>query len=208
MARGLIARKLGMSALFRDQGHCSAVTILHVETNRVIQIKTKEKDDYEAVQLGTAPVKKERLSKAQYSRQKGAAKPCQILKEFRDFGACELGQEIGVDMFQPGDKISVCGLSKAKGFQGVMKRHGFRGGRASHGSGFHRAPGSLNASAYPSRVFKGKELPGRMGGARTTIHNLEVMSVDKEAGLLFVRGSVPGPRKSCLRVQLHKAAQR
>ena len=202
MARGLVAKKIGMSSLFDESGLRIPVTVLEAPKNRVLQLKNKEKDGYDAAQLGFCPVRKKLLSKAEQGRQKGIDRPYRILREFRDFGECELGQEFGVDIFEAGTLVMVTGTSKGKGFQGVMKRYGFGGGRASHGSGFHRSPGSLNASAYPSRVFKGKKLPGRMGGMRSTIRNLRVAAVDAEEGLLFIRGSVPGPRKSCVRVEI------
>ena len=202
MARGLMAKKIGMSSLFEENGTRVPVTVLQADKNCVLQVKNRAKDGYDAVQLGFWPVRKKLLSKAEQGRQKGLEYPYRVLREFRDFGECEPGQEFGVDIFEAGTNVMVTGTSKGKGFQGVMKRHGFSGGRATHGSGFHRSPGSLNASAYPSRVFKGKKLPGHMGTARTTIRNLRVAAVDKQQGLIFIRGSVPGPRKSCVAIEV------
>ena len=202
MARGLIAKKIGMTSFFDDVGRLTPVTILRAEKNRVLQVKQKDKDGYDAVQLACVPVAPKRLSKAECGRQKGVKQPYRILREFRDFGACELGQEFDISMFSSDVLVRVSGISKGKGFQGVIKRHGFGGGRATHGSGFHRAPGSLNASAYPSRVFKGKKLPGRMGSQKTTVRNLKVAAVDAAQGLIFVQGPVPGPRKSYLSIEV------
>lgn len=202
MARGLIAQKIGMTSLFSDKGLLVPVTILQAEKNRVLQVKKRDSDGYEAVQLGCEPVPGKRLTKPERSRQKGCEKPYRILREFRDFGECELGQEFDLSIFNADSALLVQGISKGKGFQGVMKRHGFSGGRASHGSGFHRSPGSLNASAYPSRVFKGKKLPGRMGAKKVTLRNVKVAAVDVAQGLLFVKGALPGPRKSYLSVEL------
>lgn len=202
MARGLVAKKMGMSSFFDTDGACVSVTVLQADKNRVLQVKSKDKDGYDAVQLGFWPVRKSLLSKAEQGRQKGLDRPYRVLREFRNFGDCKLGEEFGVEIFEIGANVLVRGTSKGKGFQGVMKRHGFSGGRATHGSGFHRAPGSLNASAYPSRVFKGKKLPGHTGAKRSTIRNLKVAALDKEQGLIFIRGSVPGPRKSCVTIEV------
>ncbi len=202
MARGLLAKKIGMTSLFEEDGRCLPVTILEAKKNQVIQIKNKTKDGYEAAQIGFLPVRKKLLNKSEVSRQKGLEKPYSLLCEFRDFGECEEGQELSVDIFEIGSHVTVTGTSKGKGFQGVMKRYNFSGGRATHGSHFHRSTGSLNASAYPSRVFKGKKMPGRMGNDRKAIRNLAIVAIDKEEGLLFIKGSVPGSRESCVKIEI------
>ncbi len=202
MGRGLIAKKIGMASLFQDDGQAVPVTVLRAQANRVLQIKNKGKDGYDAVQLACNPVRETLLTKAQRGCQKGIDKPYRTLREFREFGPCEIGQELGVEIFKVGQVIKVIGCSKGKGFQGVMKRHGFSGGRATHGSHFHRAPGSQNASASPSRVFKGKKLPGHMGTERVTVNNLKIAAIDEKQGLIFVKGAVPGARKSCVTVEI------
>ncbi len=204
MAKGLMARKIGMTSLFEKDGCVLPVTILQVEKNLVTQVKNKKNDGYDAVQIGFSLGKESSLNKFERSRQKGTQGFFRFFREFRDFGECELGQEIGLDIFEVGKGVKVGGVSKGKGFQGVMKRHGFSGGRATHGSHFHRSTGSLNASAYPSRVFKGKKMPGRTGGNYSTIRSLKLVAIDKEKKLLFIKGAVPGPCQSCVKVEVLK----
>lgn len=201
MARGIITRKLGMTRLFDENGKSIPVTVLQAGPCRVTQVKTPEKDGYSAVQLGFFETKPQRLTKPEVGHQKGAEKPMKHLREFRDMGEYEVGQEVKADLFEPGQSVKVIGVSKGKGFQGTMKRYNFSGGRATHGSGFHRAPGSLNASAYPSRVFKGKKLPGRMGQDTVSVRNLRIVHADAEQNLLYVSGSIPGARTSLVYVE-------
>ena len=202
MAKGIIAKKLGMTRIFDEAGASVPVTVLRAGPCRVLQVKTAEKDSYSAVQLGFNPVRASLVSKAERGHQKGVEKPYRLLREFRDAGEYEVGQEVKADVFEKGEVVKVTGVSKGKGFAGAMKRHGFGGGRATHGSGFHRAPGSLNASAYPSRVFKGKKLPGHMGARKVTTTHLKVVEVDPQESLIFIKGAIPGPRTGFVRIEL------
>ncbi len=203
MKMGIIGKKLGMSQVFSEDGSTVPVTVIEVEPSLVIQKKTKDSDGYDALQLGYGRVAQNRVSKPLQVHFKKADKGCfRVLAEFRaEAENYELGQEIGVAIFQAGDLVDVVGTSKGKGFAGVVKRHGFRGGRKSHGSMFHRAPGSIGASAEPSRVFKGQKLPGHMGSERKTVQNLLVWAVDASRNLMLVKGAVPGSRKSYLLVK-------
>ena len=203
MKMGIIGKKLGMSQVFSEDGSTVPVTVIEVEPSLVIQKKTKDSDGYDALQLGYGRVAQNRVSKPLQGHFNKADKGCfRVLAEFRaEAENYELGQEIGVAIFQAGDLVDVVGTSKGKGFAGVVKRHGFRGGRKSHGSMFHRAPGSIGASAEPSRVFKGQKLPGHMGSERKTVQNLLVWAVDASRNLMLVKGAVPGSRKSYLLVK-------
>jgi large subunit ribosomal protein L3 len=194
MEKVLIGRKVGMTQIFADDGAAVPVTVIEAEPSVVTLKKIKETDGYEAVQLGYGRIRKKRVTKALEGHFRKAEKGYfRILREFRgDVNSYELGQELKVDVFQVGDYVDVVGTTKGKGFAGGVKRHGFRGGRASHGSMFHRAPGAIGASAEPSRVLKGKKLPGHMGDVRKTTQNLLVMSVRPESNLILVKGSVPG----------------
>ena len=183
-----------MTQIFADDGAAVPVTVIEAEPSVVTLKKIKETDGYEAVQLGYGRIRKKRVTKALEGHFRKAEKGYfRILREFRgDVNSYELGQELKVDVFQVGDYVDVVGTTKGKGFAGGVKRHGLRGGRASHGSMFHRAPGAIGASAEPSRVLKGKKLPGHMGDVRKTTQNLLVMSVRPESNLILVKGSVPG----------------
>jgi large subunit ribosomal protein L3 len=198
MKKLLIGRKLGMTQIFAEDGESIPVTVIEAEPSIVVQKKTQKTDGYDAIQLGYGRVKQKNVTKALQGHLKKANKG--FLRNLREFRTAtdsyELGQELKVDMFEVGDYIDVVGTSKGKGFAGVVKRHGFSGGRATHGSMFHRAPGSIGASAEPSRVLKGKKLPGQMGDARKTIQNLLVMGVRPERNLILVKGSIPGCRNS------------
>lgn len=193
---GLLGKKTGMTRIFDDNGNVIPVTIVEAGPCYVTQIKTKEKDGYSAVQLGFDEKKPKNVSKPLLGHfNKANVTPKRVLSEFRDYDLKEikLGQEITVDIFSVGDKISVQGISKGKGFQGVVKRHGFGGGSVTHGQSDRlRAPGSIGASSFPSRVFKGQRMAGRMGGAKVTIRNLQVVKIDKEQNLIFIKGAIPG----------------
>lgn len=192
MSMGIIGKKIGMSQLFNG-GEVIPVTVIMAGPCRVIQKKTVEKDGYEAIQLAFEEEKKQkRVTKALAGHFKKAnANPYRHLREVR-VGGYEQGQEITVEIFKKGDFVSVTAVSKGKGFAGVMKRHNFRGGPGGHGSMFNRAPGSIGASAYPSRVWPGKKLPGHMGDATVTVKNLKVVDVRPDQNLLFLRGAIPG----------------
>lgn len=194
MRKGLIGRKLGMTQVFSEEGISVPVTVIEVEPSVVIQKKTVEKDGYDALQLGYGRVKQKNVSKPLQGHFRKADKGLfRILREFQiDPEGCEPGQEFTADLFAPGDFVDIVGTTKGKGFAGVVKRHGFSGGRATHGSMFHRAPGSIGASADPARVFKGTKLPGHMGSDRKTIQNLLVWEVRPEMNVILVRGAVPG----------------
>jgi large subunit ribosomal protein L3 len=192
MSMGIIGKKIGMSQLFNG-GEMIPVTVIQAGPCKVVQKKTVEKDGYEALQLAfQEEKKKERVTKPLAGHfQKANVAPHRFLREFRAAGF-EQGQDVTVEIFKKGDFISVTGVTKGKGFAGVMKRHNFAGGPGSHGSMFNREPGSIGASAYPSRVWPGKKLPGHMGAATVTVKNLKVVDVRPDQNLLFVRGAVPG----------------
>lgn len=194
MIKGLIGKKLGMTQVFSDEGEFVPVTVIEVEPSVVIQIKTAETDGYDAIQLGYGRVKQRNVTRSLQGHFKKADKGLfRTLREVQmDPNDYELGQELNAEIFSPGDYVDIVGTTKGKGFAGVVKRHGFRGGRASHGSMFHRAPGSIGASADPSRVFKGTKLPGHMGCERKTVQNLLVWAVRPEMNVILVRGAVPG----------------
>ncbi|MCE9599921.1 MAG: 50S ribosomal protein L3 [Spirochaetia bacterium] len=204
MATGILARKLGMTQIYEESGKLIPVSVLRAGPCTVAQIKTEEKDGYSAVQLGFEPIREKLSTKGRIGHFKKTGVPLQrIVTEFRDMpGNFESGQEVNVSMFNPGDDVKVIGISKGKGFQGSMKRHGFSGGPAAHGSKFHRAPGSLGANTFPAEVWRGKRMPGRTGGERITVRGLKVVAVDTVNHLLFVSGAVPGARTTLLRVEV------
>ncbi len=206
MAKGIIAKKIGMTQIFDEKGMVVPVTVLSAGPCRVTQVKTVDKDSYEAIQLGFEEVREITLTKARIGHlKKNNIAPLRILREFRNSGlTVEPGQEVKVDIFETGEKVKVTGISKGKGFQGVMKRHGFGGGRVTHGSKFHKAPGSMGACTYPGRVFKGKRLPGQTGAKVATTTNLTVVYVDPGNNLMMIKGSVPGARTSVLKVEAMK----
>lgn len=196
MVEGIIGKKIGMTQIFDEEGNVVPVTVIKAGPCTVIQKKTKDKDGYEALQLGLVEEKpKKHPNKPELGHFKKSGSPVlKILKEVKYKGPVELkeGDQVLVDIFEVGEKVHVVGISKGKGFQGVVKRHGFAGGDAAHGSMFHRAPGSIGASSFPSRVIKGMRMGGRMGGDRVTVRNLKVVQIDKENNLLVVKGAVPG----------------
>ena len=193
---GIIGRKVGMTQVYAADGRAIPVTVIQAGPCVVVQRKTKQKDGYEAVQLGLVEERKvKKVTKAMAGHYgKAGLPPCRVLRELHVEGKDEVkvGDKISVDQFAPGDTISVVGTSKGKGFQGVVKRHHFRGGAATHGSMFHRAPGSIGASAFPSRVIPGMRAAGHMGADRVTQRHLEVVRVDPDNNILVVKGSVPG----------------
>jgi len=202
MTKGILGRKIGMTQLFSDSGEVVPVTVVEAEPNVVLQKKSLENDGYNALQLGYMDEKGSRVNKATKGHaEKADTAPKRYVREFRnaELDDYEVGQEISVEVFQAGDKIDVTGTSKGKGFQGTIKRYNHARGPVSHGSRFHRAPGSLG-SIDAMRVFKGQKLPGQMGHEQVTIQNLEVVKVDSERNLLLVKGNVPGPKKGFLKI--------
>jgi len=204
MTNGLLGKKLGMTQVF-DESRLTPVTVIEAGPCRVVTIKTKERDGYEAVQLSFGEVKERKLSKAELGHlKKNQAPASRVLREFKKDGEVTVGQSVTVSMFKKGDWVDVIGISKGKGFQGVVKRHHYSGGPESHGSMFHRAPGSIGASSFPSRVWKGKTLPGHMGSERVTTQRLKVIESRPDENLLFVRGSIPGAANGIIVVRKSK----
>lgn len=208
MTKGILGRKIGMTQVFAENGDLIPVTVIEAAPNVVLQKKTAENDGYEAIQLGFDD-KREKLSNKPEKGHvaKAETAPKRFVKELRgvDMDAYEIGQEVKVEIFSAGEIVDVTGVSKGKGFQGAIKRHGQSRGPMSHGSRYHRRPGSMGP-VDPNRVFKGKLLPGRMGGDQITVQNLEVVKVDAERNLLLIKGNVPGARKSfnhCKKVLLN-----
>lgn len=208
---GLIGKKLGMTQVFDDEGRAFAVTVVHAGSNYVTQVKTEETDGYHAVQLGYGEASEKNTTKPILGHlAKAGVGPVKKLEEFR-VGADEELPDAGVelsptDVLEPGDRVDVVGISKGKGFQGVMKRHGHHGFDATHGTKtHHRRPGSIGQAADPAKTFKNRGLPGQTGGRRTTIQNLEVVKVDEERKLVFLRGSVPGARNAMLKISKRSA---
>ncbi|MDP1948360.1 MAG: 50S ribosomal protein L3 [Nitrospirota bacterium] len=204
MTNGLLGKKLGMTQIF-DETRFTPVTVIEAGPCRVVTIKTKERDGYESVQLSFGEVKERKLSKAELGHLKKTEAPAtRVLREFQKVGDVEVGQSIKVDIFKKGDWVDVIGISKGKGFQGVVKRHHYAGGPESHGSMFHRHPGSMGASSYPSRVWKGKTLPGHMGAKQITVQRLKVIESRPDENLLFVRGAIPGAANGLIMVRKSK----
>ncbi|MEJ2690353.1 MAG: 50S ribosomal protein L3 [Deltaproteobacteria bacterium] len=201
---GLLGKKVGMTRVYSEDGSCIGVTVIEAGPCVVLQKKTTQSDGYNAVQVGFSGKKESRLSKPQAGHAKAAGKGgFYHIKEFRTdkVEEYEIGQEINIaDLFKVGDLVDISGITKGRGFQGVIKRHGFHGGRMTHGSMFHRAPGSIGCSAWPSRVIKGKKLPGHMGDTVKTKKNVIVMDVRPDDNLLLLRGSVPGGKNGLLRI--------
>jgi large subunit ribosomal protein L3 len=198
---GLLGRKIGMTQVFDDFGNLLGVTVIEAGPCPVVAVKTLDSDGYNAVQLGFGRKKSKRVSKPEAGHfERSKVSPTRHLREIRTGTAPEVkpGEEITADLFSPGDVVKVTGWSKGRGFQGVVKRHGFSGGDDTHGSMSHRVPGSIGQSAWPSRVWKGQKLPGRMGGRRVAIRNLRVIRTDAEKNLLLVEGAVPGARGGLL----------
>jgi large subunit ribosomal protein L3 len=198
MVTAIIGRKVGMTQLFDADGTVQPATVIKAGPCVVVQAKTAQTDGYEAVQLGLVEDRKvKKVTKAQaghFKKTGGDLPPVKVLREFRlkDGDEAKVGDKISVEIFKAGDTVNIVGTSKGKGFQGVVKRHHFRGGAATHGSMFHRAPGSIGSSAFPSRVLKGMRAAGHMGADRVTQKNLTVVRVDGENNILVVKGSIPG----------------
>jgi large subunit ribosomal protein L3 len=210
MIDGLIGKKVGMTQLFEQNGTVRPVTVIEAGPCVVVQRKTADKDGYDAVQLGLVdPAAAKRANKPMQGHHKKAdVPPTRLLREFRvaEDLAVHAGDQVLVDIFEGVSKVDVIGASKGKGFQGVMKRHGFGGGRATHGSMFHRAPGSIGMAAFPAKVLKGMRGPGRMGNTRITVKNLNVVRIDQEKNLLLVEGSVPGAKGSTVLIRKSRTA--
>lgn len=207
---GILGKKIGMTSIFDEDGKLIPCTVIEAGPCTVLQKRTQERDGYEAVQLGFGGKSEKNVNKPDMGQFNAYnADPVQIVREFKGFDmeAMNSGDEVTVDMFEVGEVVSVAGTSKGKGFQGVMKRHGFGGvGGATHGQHNRlRAPGSIGQSSYPSRVFRGMRMAGRTGGSRVTLKNLTVLRVIPESNILIVKGAVPGNRKSFL--EIHKQAK-
>jgi large subunit ribosomal protein L3 len=200
--KGILGKKLGMTQIFLEDGKAIPVTVIEAGPCCVMQVKTLNSDGYEAVKVGFSEIRKEKNVNKPMSGmfKKAGVKPYKLIKEFK-MGNLKVGDFVTVGMFSKGDTIDVSGVSKGKGFQGVMKRHNFKGGPASHGSMFYRAPGSIGASSFPSRVWKNQGLPGHMGSESKTIKNLTVVDVRPEQNLLLVEGAVPGAPGTYLEIR-------
>jgi large subunit ribosomal protein L3 len=199
----ILAKKLGMTQVFQDDGSVARVTVLEAGPCPVTAVRTAERDGYDAVQLAFGQTKEKHLSKPELGHLKKAdAAPMRHLVEFRDQAAeLQVGESVTVDAFEVGARVKIAGVSKGKGFQGTIKRHNFKSGPKSHGSHNVRAPGSIGASADPARVFKGIRGPGQMGAKRVTQPGLEIVAVDPQKNLMLIRGSVPGPRGGVVEVR-------
>jgi large subunit ribosomal protein L3 len=199
----ILAKKLGMTQVFQDDGSLARVTVLEAGPCPVTAIRTEERDGYEAVQLAFGATKEKHLTKAELGHLKKAdAPPMRTVVEFRnEAGELQVGETVTVETFEAGTRVKIAGVSKGKGFQGTIKRHNFASGPKSHGSHNVRAPGSIGASAWPARVMKGIRGPGQMGNKRVTQKGLEIVSIDSAQNLLLVRGSVPGPSGSIVEVR-------
>lgn len=210
MAIGILGKKIGMTQVFDEEGFVTPVTVIKSEPNQILDLRTEEKNGYTAVQLGYGEKKKNRLTKpleghykklAELSGKEVSVK--QHVKEFRLNDTAEYvpGEYLKVDIFETGELVDVIGTSKGRGFQGVMKRHNFGGGPGGHGSQFHRAPGAVGQCAWPSRIFKGKKMPGRMGVDAVTVKNLKIVAVDLDQNIILVKGAVPGAKSGIVTIK-------
>lgn len=201
--KGILGKKLGMTQIFTETGIVLPVTVVEAGPIVVTQIKTVEKDGYNAIQIGFGDAKEKSLNKPQKGHLAAANVLKKHLKEFRvdSVEGYTVGQTINADLFAAGEIIDVTGISKGKGFQGPIKRHGQSRGPESHGSRYHRRPGSMGACSFPGRVFKNKKLAGHMGSVRVTVQNLEVVKVDAEKNLILVKGAIPGPKGSVVTIK-------
>ncbi len=199
---GLIGRKIAMTQVFEEDGRVIPVTVLEMGPCPVVAVRTAEADGYQAVQLAFEPVPARKLTKPQIGHLKSAGiEPHRTLREFVTAEEHAAGDVLDVTLFAEGDHVDVTGTTKGRGFQGVVKRHGFHGGPETHGCKTHDSPGSIGASATPARVLKGKKMPGHMGNSRKTVKNLKVVRIDKDRNLLVVRGAVPGSRNALVTVR-------
>ncbi len=204
MKKALIARKIGMTQIFVEDGSLVPVTVLQAGPCTVTQVKTVDNDGYSAIQVGFEDKKEKHTTKPEQGHfEKASVSFKRFVKEFRLENAEEfvVGQEITADVFEAGEKIDVSGTSKGKGYQGAIKRHNFSRGPMAHGSKYHRHAGSMGMASFPGKVFKGNKLPGHMGAEAVTIQNLEIVKVDAEQNLILVKGAVPGPKKSIVTVR-------
>ena len=202
MKKAILATKVGMTQIFNENGALVPVTVLQAGPCVVTQVKTAENDGYKAVQVGFGEKREALVNKPMKGHFEKAGVSCKrFVREFKLEGEYELGQEIKADIFAAGDKIDATAISKGKGFQGAIKRHGQSRGPMAHGSKYHRHAGSNGACSDPSKVFKGKRMPGHMGHVKVTVQNLEVVRVDAENNLLLVKGAVPGPKKSLVTIK-------
>ncbi len=202
MTNGLLGKKIGMSQIFAADGQRIPVTVLEVGPCVVLQKKTSANDGYEAVQLGFHEKSSQRVNKPEMGHFKKVGKGAfSYVREFDLAGECAVGDLISCEIFSPGDRIDITGTSKGKGFQGVIKRWGFSGGRATHGSMFKRRPGAIGQSAWPAKVVKGKKMPGQLGNVRVTTQNLIVVDIRPEQNLIFVRGAVPGAKNGLIEIR-------
>ena len=204
MKKGIIGKKIGMTQIFDEKGHVIPVTVIEAGPCVVAQIKTVDNDGYDAIQLGFGDVKDKHINKPEkghFAKAKLTAK--KHLREFKldSIEGMKVGDELKADVFEAGEKVDVQGITKGKGFQGVIKRHGQHRGPMGHGSMYHRRPGSMGACSTPSRVFKGKKLPGHMGRVTVTVQNLDVVSVDLDKNVLLIKGSVPGAKGAIVKIK-------
>ncbi len=202
--KGILGRKIGMTRLYDEHGRSIPVTVVEAGPCTILQKKTTDKEGYNAIQVGFLEKTAGRMNKPEAGHfKRSGGKGFYHIKEFRvaDPGEYELGQEItAAELLKIGDSVDVAGKSKGRGYQGVMKRHGFAGGKASHGSGFHRAPGSIGCSAWPSRVVKGKKLPGHMGDVLVTQKNLTIVDIREEDNVILIKGTVPGAKNGLISI--------
>jgi 50S ribosomal protein L3, bacterial len=204
MKKAILATKVGMTQIFNEDGVLTPVTVLQAGPCNVTQIKTVDNDGYSAIQVGFMDKREKLVNKPVKGHfDKAGVSYKRFVREFKfeDADAYEMGQEIKADIFENGDKVDVTAISKGKGFQGAIKRHGFHRGPMTHGSKFHRHQGSSGSASDPSKVFKGKKMPGQMGNKKITIQNLEIVRVDSENNLLLIKGAVPGPKKSLVTIK-------
>ncbi len=203
MKKAILGKKLGMTQIFDSTGKAIPVTVIEAGPCTVVQVKTKDSDGYEAIQLGFGEVKEKKLIKPKKGHfAKANVTPKKHLREFRlEENSYKVGDEIKVDIFKDGEAVDVTGITKGKGFQGVIKRHGQSRGPMGHGSMYHRRPGSMGSTSTPGRVFKGKNLPGHMGMETVTIENLEIVKVDLDKNVLLIKGSVPGNKGAILKIR-------
>ncbi len=204
MQKAILAKKLGMTQIFDETGKVIPVTVIEAGPNAVVQKKTVENDGYDAVQVGFVDLKEKKTNKPTKGHfAKAGVTPKKFIKEFRldDVSALNVGDEIKADIFEAGEKVDVAGISKGKGYAGTIKRWGQHRGPMTHGSGYHRGPGSMGMCSDPGRVFKGKRLPGHMGVERVTIQNLAVVRVDADKNIILIKGGLPGPKGGLLIVK-------